>query len=82
MTSRKFRLESDPFVLLGAVGFIVVFVIGTIALGETAQVAFVDVADGLMANLGWFYIGGVSMVFIFLIVVFVSRFGRVKLGDD
>ena len=82
MTSRKFRLESDPFVLLGAVGFIVVFVIGTIALGETAQVAFADVADGLMANLGWFYIGGVSMVFIFLIVVFVSRFGRVKLGDD
>lgn len=82
MTSRKFRLESDPFVLLGAVGFIVVFVIGTIALGETAQVAFADVADGLMANLGWFYIGGVLMVFIFLIVVFVSRFGRVKLGDD
>lgn len=82
MTSRKYRLESDPFVFLGALGFIVAFVVGTIALGETAQVAFADVADSLMSNLGWFYIGGVSMVFIFLIVVFVSRFGRVKLGDD
>lgn len=81
-STRRFRLESDPFIFLGAVGFVVVFVIGMIALGDTAQVAFADVADGLMNNLSWFYIGGVSMVFIFLVLVFVSRFGRVKLGDD
>ncbi|WP_241228399.1 BCCT family transporter [Corynebacterium hylobatis] len=78
----RFRLESDPPVFLGALGFVIVFVIGMIALGDTAQTAFADVADGLMRNLSWFYIGGVSMVFIFLVLVFVSRFGRVKLGDD
>ncbi|MCS5480155.1 BCCT family transporter [Corynebacterium sp. YIM 101645] len=78
----RFRLESDPPIFLGALGFVIVFVIGMIALGDTAQTAFADVADGLMRNLSWFYIGGVSMVFIFLVLVFVSRFGRVKLGDD
>lgn len=81
-STRRFRLESDPPVFLGALGFVIVFVIGMIALGDTAQTVFADTADGLMRNLSWFYIGGVSMVFIFLVLVFVSRFGRVKLGDD
>ncbi|AGF73110.1 BCCT family transporter [Corynebacterium halotolerans] len=79
---RFLGLKSDPFIFLGATGFIVVFVIGTILLGESAQIAFASVADSLMTNLSWLYIGGVSMAFLFLIGMFVSRYGRVKLGDD
>ncbi len=79
---RFLGLKSDPFIFLGALGFIVVFVLGTILLGESAQLAFSAVADSLMTNLSWLYIGGVSTAFLFLIGVFVSRYGRVKLGDD
>lgn len=75
-------LKSDPFTFLGAVGFIVIFVVSTIAFGENAQVLFANVADSLMVNLGWLYIGGVSVAFIFLIGIFASRYGRLKLGDD
>lgn len=35
-----------------------------------------------MRTTGWLYIGGVSMIFIFLVGIFVSRFGRLRLGDD
>lgn len=75
-------LKSDPGIFLGSAGFIAVFVIVTIMLGDTARRAFTTISGGLMSNFGWMYIGGVSLVFIFLIGVFVSRYGRLKLGND
>lgn len=75
-------LKTDPLIFLSATGFIVVFVIATIAFGKRAQETFTTIAGSLLTNLGWMYIGGVSLAFLFLIAVFASRFGRVKLGDD
>lgn len=75
-------IASDPFIFLGAAGFIIIFVIATILLGTTARDGFTAIAQSLLKNLGWMYIGGVSMMFIFLSGIFVSRYGRVKLGDD
>lgn len=79
---RFLGIKSDPLVFLGALGFIVIFVCTTIAFGKNAQLLFANVADSLMVNLGWMYIGGVSIALIFLIGIFVSRYGRLKLGDD
>ncbi|MEJ5928957.1 BCCT family transporter [Corynebacterium sp. H128] len=79
---RFLGLKTDPFIFLVATGFIVVFVAGTIIFGARAQQAFSTIAGSLLTNLGWMYIAGVSLGLIFLIAVFVSRFGRVKLGDD
>lgn len=82
-TARKrWGILSDPTIFYGALGIIIAFVIITIALGETAREAFTTVAQGLMEYLGWLYIGGVSLIFIFLIGIFVSRYGRLRLGDD
>ncbi|MFV8380697.1 BCCT family transporter [Corynebacterium hindlerae] len=75
-------LKTDPVIFLVATGFIIVFVIGTVIAGKKAQATFSNIAGGLLTNLGWMYIGGVSLAFLFLIAVFVSRFGRVRLGDD
>lgn len=75
-------IKSDPFIFLCSLGFIVAFVVITTILGATARDAFSTVAGGLLKYLGWLYIGGVSVMFIFLIAVFVSRFGRLRLGDD
>lgn len=75
-------LKTDPLIFLSATSFIAVFVVATIALGKRAQETFASIAGSLLTNLGWMYIGGVSLAFLFLITVFVSRFGRVKLGDD
>lgn len=63
-------------------GFILVFTI--------LMAAFPDAVGGIVSNmssfiikyLGWFYILGVALFFIFLIYLAMSRFGRVKIGDD
>lgn len=73
---------SDPAIFFGALGFITVFVIGTLAFGTRSQQFFESVATTLIDNLNWLYIGGVSAAFLFLVGIFVSRFGNVRLGDD
>ncbi|MDU0479283.1 BCCT family transporter [Staphylococcus chromogenes] len=79
---RFLGLKTDPLIFLASAGFTVVFVIATIALGSRAKDFFAVVSGALLTNLGWMYIGGVSLAFIFLIAVFVSRYGTVRLGDD
>ena len=75
-------LKTDPLIFLAAGGFILVFVAGTIAFSEGARQLYGNVSGALMENFGWLYIGGVSLIFIFLIVLFVSPYGNLKLGDD
>lgn len=79
---RFLGIQSDPFIMLGAAGFILAFVVITILLGSTAQEFFAGIASGLNTNFAWLYIGGVSGIFLFLIAIFVSRFGNLRLGDD
>ncbi|PRQ10865.1 multidrug DMT transporter permease [Corynebacterium sp. 13CS0277] len=81
-TKPLFGLKTDPFIFLSGAGFILAFVVLTIIFGEKAQTTFATVANWLLKNLGWMYIGGVSFTLVFLIGVFASRYGRVKLGDD
>lgn len=75
-------LKSDPLIFWSALGFILAFVTLTIAFGERARQLYSTVSGLLMDNLAWMYIGGVSAVFIYLIVIFVSRYGNLRLGDD
>lgn len=76
------KLPTDPLIFLTSIGFIVVFVAVTIALGDKARDAYATASDWVTSNLGWLFIGGVSASFIFLIGLFVSRYGRIQLGDD
>lgn len=79
---RWFKLKTDPLIFTVSMGFIVGFVILTLSLGETARAGYAAASEWVTENLGWLFIGGVSAAFIFLIGVFVSRYGRLKLGDD
>ncbi|MGK8361702.1 BCCT family transporter [Corynebacterium amycolatum] len=76
------KLPTDPLIFTTAMGFIVLFVAVTIVLGDTARDAYAAASDWVTSNLGWLFIGGVSASFIFLIGLFVSRYGRIQLGDD
>ncbi|MFC6316985.1 BCCT family transporter [Corynebacterium gerontici] len=79
---KRWGVQSDPFIFYASLGFIGVFVLLTILLGTTARDAFSAVAQGLLRTTGWLYIAGVSVIFIFLVAIFVSRYGRLRLGDD
>lgn len=79
---QKRHLQSDPVIFFSAIGFVTLFVALTIVFGDRARETYSAVAGVLMDNLSWFYVGGVSAVFVFLIVVFVSKYGNLRLGDD
>ncbi len=79
---RFLGLKTDPLIFLSAAGFILIFVAGTLAFGDGARNVYANVSSSLMTNFGWLYIGGVSTIFLFLIAIFVSPFGNLKLGDD
>ena len=79
-TNRKF--QSDPLIFFSALGFILVFVAATLAFGDQAREVYSSISTWLMDNLAWMYIGGISAVFIYLIVIFISRYGNLRLGDD
>lgn len=76
------NLPTDPLIFTTAMGFIVLFVAVTVVLGDTARDAYSAASEWVTSNLGWLFIGGVSASFIFLIGLFVSRYGRIQLGDD
>ncbi|MCT1414942.1 BCCT family transporter [Corynebacterium sanguinis] len=78
----KRGLQSDPLIFYTSVGFIALFVGLTVIFGDRARDAYSSISTALMNNFSWFYIGGVSMILVFLIVVFVSKYGNLRLGDD
>ena len=80
--ARTRRLQSDPLIFFSALGFVLVFVAATLAFGDQARETYAAVSGWLMDHFTWLYVGGVSATLIFLIVVFVSRYGNLRLGDD
>ena len=80
--ARKRSLQTDPLIFGASLGFVVLFVAATLAFGDRARAVYADVSGFLMDHFTWMYIGGISAVLVFLIVIFVSRFGNMRLGDD
>ena len=80
--ARTRRLHSDPLIFFSALGFILVFVAVTLAFGEQARATYEAISTWLMDHFTWLYVGGISATLIFLICVFVSRYGNLRLGDD
>ncbi|WP_325049535.1 BCCT family transporter [Kocuria soli] len=59
-----------------------VFVLTALVFTDAADAFFSHGSAWIMANLGWFYILGVSVFLIFLVYVALSRFGVLRLGAD
>lgn len=76
------RLRTSPPIFFSSAAVIILFVIATIAFTEPLDTAVSTASDWLYTNLGWFYILGVTVFLLFLIVIAVGRFGRVTLGPD
>ncbi|WP_026124297.1 BCCT family transporter [Nocardiopsis baichengensis] len=78
--SERLGLRTDPVIFWSSAALAAVFVIGTIAFTGTVDALFGAASDWVLTHLGWLYIFGVTAFLVFLIVVAVSRYGRLKLG--
>ncbi|WP_407441803.1 BCCT family transporter [Rhodococcus sp. (in: high G+C Gram-positive bacteria)] len=76
------RLRTSPGVFFTSALVSLVFVVLTVAFTTTVDDVFSTASGWIMTNLGWFYILGVTTFLIFLVVIALTHYGRVRLGGD
>lgn len=76
------RLRTSPSIFFSSAIFILIFTLLFVAFPQAMQGVFGAAADFLITYMGWFYILGNALFFIFLMYMAFGRFGRIKLGDD
>ncbi|WP_113907942.1 BCCT family transporter [Aliidiomarina celeris] len=69
-------------VFIPAVSVMTLLVLGTLANPELAGEFFSSVLAKITKDFGWFYMLAVAMFLVFIVVVAVSKWGRIKLGPD
>lgn len=69
-------------VFIPAVVVILLLVIGTLSNPDLAGEAFSAILARITEDFGWFYMLAVALFLMFIVVVAVSKWGRVKLGPD
>ncbi|MFO7582741.1 BCCT family transporter [Guyparkeria sp.] len=78
----RFRSTILIPVFLPAILVVALLVIGTISDPDRAGELFATLLRAITADFGWFYVLAVATFLVFLVVVAVSPWGRIKLGPD
>jgi choline/glycine/proline betaine transport protein len=76
------RLEVNPWVFFPAVGVILLFLFfGVFFTAATGRV-FDSVQAFIVAGFGWLYVAAVAFFLLFVILLFLSPYSKVRLGPD
>jgi choline/glycine/proline betaine transport protein len=78
----KPRIQINPPVFFGAAGLIVIFVILAMLAPQRAESIFAGVQGWITHSAGWFYVLAVAAFLIFVVLLALSDYGRIKLGPD
>lgn len=75
-------LRTSPSIFFGSAGFILLFTLLMVVFPTAMSDGFGAMSTFIITYLGWIYVLGNAIFFIFLIYIAISRFGRIKLGPD
>ncbi|WP_027328405.1 BCCT family transporter [Marinimicrobium agarilyticum] len=75
-------IKINPPVFYGAAILSLIFVLGTVIAPEQASTLFGAVQNWVINTAGWFYVLSVALFLIFVVVLALSGYGRIKLGPD
>lgn len=75
-------LRTSPSIFFGSAGFILLFTALMVVFPTAMSDGFGVISTFIITYLGWIYVLGNAIFFIFLIYIAMSRFGRIKLGPD
>ncbi|WP_061711429.1 BCCT family transporter [Kocuria palustris] len=78
----RLGLRTSPQIIFSTSGFVVVFAIIMVVFPDGVAGIFGSLAAWITANLGWFYVTAITCMLIFAFSLAMSRYGRIKLGDD
>ena len=76
------RLRTSPAIFFISAGIVFGFVVLTLIIPDEVGDFFGTGAEWIFNNLGWFYVSGVTIFLLFLVFIAISRFGRLRLGED
>ncbi|MGA7978762.1 MAG: BCCT family transporter [Chromatiaceae bacterium] len=77
-----FHLDVHPYVFFISAGIIVLFVVLTIFFEQRVDDLFTRVQAAVSHYAGWFLVGVMNIVLIFVISLLLGRFGDIRLGGE
>jgi hypothetical protein len=75
-----FQLDVHPYVFFISAGMIVLFVVLTLFFEQRVDDLFAQVQAAVSHYAGWFFVGVMNIVLIFVISLLLGRFGDIRLG--
>lgn len=78
----KLKLDVNPYIFFISIGVILVFLFFGVIFPDRTGVIFELLQSFIVTRFGWFYILSVAIFLIFVIYLYFSRFGKIKLGRD
>ena len=80
--SRAPRIKINPPVFISAAALTLLLVFFAVIAPETMGAFFNTIQGWIIESAGWFYILAVALFLIFVVLLAVSDYGRIKLGPD
>lgn len=81
-SSRPFRVQINPPVFFASVTLTLALVAMTVMAPQAAGELFGSLQKWVTESAGWFYVLAVAGFLVFVVLLAVSDFGRIKLGPD
>lgn len=78
----RFPVQINPPVFFGSAAIAIALVLYTVALPDQAKAFFAEIQSWIVGSAGWFYILAVALFLIFVVLISISDYGRIKLGPD
>lgn len=75
-------LRTSPSIFFGSALLVILFTFAMSTFPGPVQGLFGKAASFLRYELGWFFTLSVTLLLIFAVILALSRYGRVKMGDD
>ncbi|MBK1649779.1 BCCT family transporter [Rhabdochromatium marinum] len=77
-----FKLDVHPWVFFVSAGLIVLFVAVTLFFESRVDDLFNAVQGAVSTYAGWFFVGAMNVILIFVIALLIGRFSAIRLGGE
>ncbi len=79
---KKLNLDVNPYIFFISIVAILIFLFFGVVFPDGTGEVFDTVQNFIVSQFGWFYILSVAIFLVFVVYLFFSRFGKIKLGPD
>ncbi|MDG5767965.1 BCCT family transporter [Balneolales bacterium ANBcel1] len=79
---KKLNLDVNPYIFFISIGVILIFLLFGVTMPDRMGELFGSVQAFIADQFGWLYTLAMAIFLVFVIFLFFSRFGKIKLGPD